>query len=381
MFNISLLPCSNATSRLASTLIFLAATVAITGLQSRAQVPLGLLPEYIPALLGNAESQHSLGHLYHDGSDEKHIAADAKKSLAWFRAAADQNLAEAQFDVGLAYEEGNGVGKNQGEANRWYTLAADQGNSAAECNLGRYYVWECNDEVSEQKGIKLLMKSAHQNDECAQRSLAACYADGIAVKKDLPRAIELYTKAAEKDDAYSQWKLGELYETGTGTKKDLKKAFTYFDAAARNGESRAEIEVATLYQLGGGVERNEEEALAHFRAAADEGDQVAKDFLAARKKGDELSPQYAVFMDRLQKSVKTAWFPIDETRTRASKVKFKVSRAGAVSQLSILKSSGSKAQDERALAAVRAASPLLPLPHGAPDAVDIEFSFDYNLQK
>lgn len=381
MLNIALLPGSHA-CRVTSTLILLASTVATGWLQAGLQLPpLDLLPEYMPALLGNAESQHSLGHLYQAGSEEKHIAKNEKLALRWFRKAADHKCAEAQFDVGLAYEEGTGVEKNQTLANHWYQMSAAQGNAAAECNLGRYYVWKCDDGPSEQKGIKLLADSAEKNNTCALRSLAACYEDGIAVKKDLPRAIELYTKAAENDDAYSQWKLGELYETGTGTKKDLKKAFTYFDAAARNGESRAEIEVATLYQLGGGVERNEEEALAHFRAAADRGDKVAKDFLAAREKGDELSPQYAVFLDRLQKSVKTAWFPIDETRTRASKVKFKVSRAGAVSQLSILKSSGSKVQDERALAAVRAASPLLPLPHGAPDAVYIEFSFDYNVNK
>jgi TPR repeat protein len=43
--------------------------------------------------------------------------------VEWFRRAADQGLPGAQMTLGMMYENGQGVEKNEVEARRWYKLA------------------------------------------------------------------------------------------------------------------------------------------------------------------------------------------------------------------------------------------------------------------
>src|SRR5262245_60081556 len=50
-----------------------------------------------------------------------------EESVKWFRAAADQGLAEAQFNLAQRYQHGQGVATNLVEAYKWFTLAGQQG--------------------------------------------------------------------------------------------------------------------------------------------------------------------------------------------------------------------------------------------------------------
>jgi TPR repeat protein len=51
--------------------------------------------------------------------------------LKWYRKAAEQNFAQAQYDLGLCYANGEGVAKNHVEAYKWWTLSANQTNADA----------------------------------------------------------------------------------------------------------------------------------------------------------------------------------------------------------------------------------------------------------
>ena len=48
-----------------------------------------------------------------------------------FRKAAEQGHAEAQFNLGICYEDGDGVEWSYTEAIKWYSKAADQGHEEA----------------------------------------------------------------------------------------------------------------------------------------------------------------------------------------------------------------------------------------------------------
>ena len=52
---------------------------------------------------------------------------------------AEQGYARAQYDLGVMYDEGDGVPENDVEAVRWFRLAAEQGNALAQYNLGLMY--------------------------------------------------------------------------------------------------------------------------------------------------------------------------------------------------------------------------------------------------
>ena len=53
------------------------------------------------------------------------------EAVKWYRMAADQGLVAAQYNLGLKYERGEGVGRDHGEAVKWFRKAADQGYGPA----------------------------------------------------------------------------------------------------------------------------------------------------------------------------------------------------------------------------------------------------------
>jgi len=56
--------------------------------------------------------------------------------LFWWLRAADQGIAQAQFNVGSMYGKGQGAPKNDQQAAFWYRKAAEQGFTEAQLNLG-----------------------------------------------------------------------------------------------------------------------------------------------------------------------------------------------------------------------------------------------------
>jgi len=62
-----------------------------------------------------------------DGVGKSH-----NKALYWFRKAAEQGYAKAQYNLGLCYKNGWGVRKNITEAKKWFRKAAEQGLETAQ---------------------------------------------------------------------------------------------------------------------------------------------------------------------------------------------------------------------------------------------------------
>lgn len=51
--------------------------------------------------------------------------------MEWYRKAAEQGYAEAQYNLGVCYEYGIGVLTDRNKAFEWYNKAAVQGDEAA----------------------------------------------------------------------------------------------------------------------------------------------------------------------------------------------------------------------------------------------------------
>ena len=73
---------------------------------------------------GDADAQYNLGVMYENGRGVPQNDAEAVK---WYRKAAEQGLASAQNNLGLMYANGRGVPQNDAEAVKWYRKAAEQG--------------------------------------------------------------------------------------------------------------------------------------------------------------------------------------------------------------------------------------------------------------
>jgi TPR repeat protein len=63
-----------------------------------------------------------------------------KEAAKWYKKAADQGFALAQYNLGVMYVKGLGVRQNYKEAVKWFKKAADQGHASAQNNLGVMYV-------------------------------------------------------------------------------------------------------------------------------------------------------------------------------------------------------------------------------------------------
>jgi TonB family protein len=88
---------------------------------------------------------------------------------------------------------------------------------------------------------------------------------------------------------------------------------------------------------------------------------------------------FGPYMADLQRRIKKHWFPPKGMEAKRVVTRFKVHREGALSDLRLDKSSGVLMADQAGLKAVQDASPFRPLPTGAPEAVDVQFTFDYNV--
>ena len=113
---------------------------------------------------------------------------------------AEKGIADAQYNLGVCYANGQGVAKNMAEAVRWYRKAAEQGHTKAQYNLGWCYYMGNGVHRNYAEAVKWFSNAAKQCDASAQYNLGICYAYGKGVTKNMAEAIEWFHKAAAQGD-------------------------------------------------------------------------------------------------------------------------------------------------------------------------------------
>jgi TPR repeat protein len=81
---------------------------------------------------GSALAQYNLGEMYASGES---VRQDSIEAIKWYRLAAEQGHADAQSNLGAMHASGKGVLQDWTEAAKWFKLAADQGHANAIANL------------------------------------------------------------------------------------------------------------------------------------------------------------------------------------------------------------------------------------------------------
>jgi len=106
---------------------------------------------------GHADSQFNLGLMYEYGIG---VDKDETEAMAWYQKSAEQGNSNAQYNLAVLYENGRGSAVNFEQANQWYRKAAEQGDALAVGNLGMLYLR--GQGVAEDKiaGLALLLLSA-----------------------------------------------------------------------------------------------------------------------------------------------------------------------------------------------------------------------------
>ena len=116
---------------------------------------------------GNPEAQFNLGILYDQG---RGLPKDKQEAVRWYRRAAMQADTFAQNALGDNYWEGTGVPKDDREAVRWWRLAADKGFAPAQHSLGKLLAGGGQGvQVDKPQAYMWLRLSAAQGDDEAAR--------------------------------------------------------------------------------------------------------------------------------------------------------------------------------------------------------------------
>mgnify|MGYP001201476144 FL=1 len=175
--------------------------------------------------------------------------------------------ANAQYNVGVMYAQGNGVGRDDFLAMHWFRKAALQERVGAQLNLG------------------------------------IVYSRGGAVPQNDAEAAVWFGKAAAAGHPAAQFNFGVMHETGKGVPQDESEAAIWYRKAVERGFADAQVSLGTLYGTGQGVDQDQVEALTWLEIGAAQGSKVAaqkRDVLVMTMTDEQIS---------LAKSRVRGWVP------------------------------------------------------------------------
>ena len=185
---------------------------------------------------GDADAQFDLGRAY---LNDEGIPKDVAKAVEWYQKAAAQGNSNAQNGLGVAYYNGEGVPKDVAKAVEWYQKAAAQGNSYAQFNLGVAYYNGEGVPKDAAKAVEWFQKAAAQSDVDAQLGLGRAYFHGEGVPKDAAKAVEWFQKAAAQGNLIAQVMLGRAYAMDEGVSRDFVLSYAWTNLAAASGDVMA----------------------------------------------------------------------------------------------------------------------------------------------
>ncbi len=152
---------------------------------------------------GDPYAQFFLGRLYRDGGI---LLPDAELAMQYFRDAAGQGLASAQYALGKLLLEDEEVRDPQ-EGLRWLGEAAVNGNSYAAYRLGKEYLTGRNTERDTDRAKEYMKQAADAGNQWAQYMLGKlCFMD------DREQAKHWFTLAAEQGNPYARYFLNRMDE-------------------------------------------------------------------------------------------------------------------------------------------------------------------------
>ena len=192
---------------------------------------------------------------------------------------AENNDANAQFELAVCYETGNGVLRNEHLAIYWYEKAARQGIAKAQYELGKHYEKGFVVTKSDYDAYYWYRKAAENGNAEAQYKLGLYFGNNEETQINPVQSFEWFKRSAEQGFVLAQLKLGEYYEKGIGAKKDIEKAISCYKEAAEKGNVDA-LNNLTMYWVSS-VEANfrSEEALYYYKKASEEGQNQVKEIV------------------------------------------------------------------------------------------------------
>jgi hypothetical protein len=186
-------------------------------------------------------------------------------------------------DLGVKYEDGKGVKKDEARAAALYQLACDGADALGCLRLGMLY--EAGSGVAEDLGHAVLL----YEQSCKARLAQGCafagdmYARGVGVAKDESKAAALYLQACDGDNAAGCHHLAGFYEEGSGVEKDGPRAAALYEKACQGGLGVSCSSAGEMYTNALGVALDTKKAAAFYSKGCEKKDSVSCQRVAEAK--------------------------------------------------------------------------------------------------
>lgn len=189
----------------------------------------------------NANAQYRLGITYEQGVG---VPSDDAIAARLYEMAAKQHFAAAENALGQLYEIGRGVPKNLASAFMYYSLSARHGNVLGKYNLGRAYALGFATGTQQIHAALIPMRRTTPMPPFSPTS------GGDELhhlnREDPSRACQIWEDPATKGLPLAEKALADCYRDGIGFQRDLKKAQRWYTAAAHAtgavaSEARSEL--------------------------------------------------------------------------------------------------------------------------------------------
>jgi TPR repeat protein len=171
---------------------------------------------------GYAKAQYNLGVLYSQGDG---VAKDRGVTAKLYQAAAIQNLIEAQYDLAAMLYYGDGVPKDQRQALHWWEIVAKQ--DPGSCT---------------QRELHLVSK-AKNNVANLHRQQVTYTSPGQAQHSTMRQAQSVFQSVAHEgshESPEAQYRLGIMHYNGQAGAVDKAKAIELWSLAAHQGHQQAQ---------------------------------------------------------------------------------------------------------------------------------------------
>jgi len=169
---------------------------------------------------------------------QKLAEKDFAAAHAIYLSLANQNDAKACYNLGLMYQDGDGVAKNLEEAVKWYTKSANLGYKEAQYTLGALVFQRQIHSISYPQAVTYYEQAAQQGHVKSQLNLGMLYFRGDVIAQDLPAAVQWLSLAASNNNSEAQGYMAQLYQQGAGVEQDTVKAAMWLMLAMQNEDKR-----------------------------------------------------------------------------------------------------------------------------------------------
>lgn len=139
---------------------------------------------------------------------------------------------EAQYHLGMFYNNGIGTDKNPNEAFKWFRLSARSGDPLGSYKLGCYYAGQGQGVVENNKGkaLKYKLIAAESGYSYAQYDVAGIYYRNGEIEE----AIKWWKEASAQGYLGAMYALFTLYNQGEQIPKDGVLSYGYLKIIERN---------------------------------------------------------------------------------------------------------------------------------------------------